>query len=67
MNQEPVGQELGIRYDEAAERDFFAQGKCDEVFLDLITELGWLADLKPMLKDLPAESAKLVREKMASS
>lgn len=61
VNQEPVGKELGIKYDPEAERDFFAQGKCDDVFLNLITELGWLADLEAKVKDLPAESAKLVR------
>lgn len=66
VNQEPVGQELGIDYGPRAERDCFLQGKCDEVFLDLIAELGWLEDLEAKEKDLPEASAKLLREKKAS-
>jgi NAD+-dependent protein deacetylase sirtuin 2 len=66
VNQEPVGEELGIDYSPGAKRDFFARGKCDDIFLELITELGWLDDLQKMLEDLPPQSAKLVREKIGS-
>ena len=66
VNQDPVGEDLGINYGPNAERDFFAKGKCDEVFLDLIVELGWLADLEAQLQDLPPASAKLVQDKKGS-
>jgi NAD+-dependent protein deacetylase sirtuin 2 len=67
VNQEPVGEELGIDYSPGAERDFFAQGKCDEVFLELVTELGWLDDLQKKVDDLPPQSAKLVRDNVVGS
>lgn len=66
VNQEPVGQEPGIDYDPDAERDFFAQGKCDEVFLELIEKLGWLEDLEAKIDELPELSAKLVKAKKSA-
>ena len=62
VNQEQVGMELGIEYD-SPERDFFAQGPCDQVFLDLIEQLGWLDDLKQNIDKLPEQSAEMVRQK----
>lgn len=59
----PVGAELGIDYGPNPKRDFFAQGACDEVFLDLITELGWLDDLKAMKPLLPEASLVLIESK----
>ena len=41
INREMVGD-----FDTSSDRDFFLQGNSDEVILDLITELGWLEDLK---------------------
>jgi NAD+-dependent protein deacetylase sirtuin 2 len=59
VNTEPVGSELGLIYhDDYRKRDFFAQGECDVVFLELIKELGWLDDLDAAL--LPPSSAELV-------
>lgn len=59
VNTEPVGTELGLIYDEDhRKRDFFAQGECDVVFLELIQELGWLDDLNADF--LPPSSAELV-------
>jgi NAD-dependent SIR2 family protein deacetylase len=60
----PVGQELGIDYSATRARDFFAQGPCDEVFLDLITELGWLDDLNTMKDLLPQASVELLEKKL---
>jgi NAD-dependent deacetylase sirtuin 2 len=69
VNNDPVGQELGIHYAAAAggssssttnERDFFAQGDCDLVFLDLIQELGWLEDLQMKKEKLPPKSVELL-------
>jgi len=57
----PVGAELGIEYGPNPKRDFFAQGNCDAVFLDLVTELGWLDDLKAMEDLLPEASVKLIK------
>ena len=63
VNNEPVGQQLGIDYGSNAERDYFAQGYCDEVFLDLICDLGWLEDLNEVADNLPASSVKLILAK----
>lgn len=60
----PVGQELGIDYSATPARDFFAQGPCDAVFLDLITELGWLDDLNTMKDLLPEASVELLEKKL---
>eukprot|EP00956_Cyclotella_meneghiniana_P038777 scaffold159810_cov65-Cyclotella_meneghiniana.AAC.1 len=62
VNNEPVGQELGIEYGSNTERDFFARGNCDEVFLDLIHELG-LMDLQEERDNLPEMSVKLIDDK----
>lgn len=64
VNKEEVGSELGIDYSDNAERDFFAKGSCDEVFLDLVCQLGWLDDLQKVLHELPRESAKLVMDRI---
>lgn len=44
-------------------RDFFARGDCEEMILELMTHLGWLPDLKPLLDHnlLPESSAQLLR------
>ena len=66
INREPVGEELGIDYStnssERTQRDFFAQGECDQIFLGLIKELGWLVDIQGMIDLLPEESARIVQE-----
>jgi NAD-dependent deacetylase sirtuin 2 len=61
VNRDPVGAELGIVYGDNVrnKRDFFAQGNCDEVFLELIQALGWLDDVNE--EELPKASADLVR------
>ena len=61
INNEPVGQELGIDYSSGAKRDFFAKGDCESVFLDLIVELGWLEDLKSNVDQLPPKSVELIQ------
>ena len=63
INNEPVGRELGIDYGPTPERDFFAQGNCDNVYLDLICELGWLEDLSQEVNNLPQASVDLIRSK----
>jgi len=66
VNRDPVGRELGIAYDDdGSGRDFFAQGECDEVFLELIRELGWWDDFlaSTMVDELPPQSAELVERK----
>lgn len=60
INQEPVGQDLGIEYSAQPKRDFFAQGDCDKVFLQLIRELGWLSDLERKKDLLPEKSRELL-------
>jgi NAD-dependent SIR2 family protein deacetylase len=45
-------------------RDFFAQGLCEETILELIERLGWIADLRKHIPDLPASSAQLVENSL---
>ncbi|KAG7356431.1 Sir2 family protein [Nitzschia inconspicua] len=68
VNHEAVGEDLGIDYTGKDEgRDFFAQGSCDDVFLDLAVELGWLQYLLDDIDELPPSSAKLLRERKKST
>jgi len=63
MNREPVGWHLGLDYD-SNDRDYFAQGNCENLALDFMESLGWLEDLKPLLDqgEFPESSATLLRE-----
>ena len=61
VNMEPVGEELGIIYGKESKRDFFAKGMCDDIFLQLISHLGWYDDLKELINDLPEGSADMIR------
>jgi NAD-dependent SIR2 family protein deacetylase len=65
INREPVGWQLGMDY-ETHDRDFFAQGDCEDVVLDLMDELGWLDYLQPLLdrKGLPEASAQILRDRL---
>ena len=60
VNDQPVGAELGIDYGRdgggASSRDVFAQGECDQVFLELMDHLGWHSDLAAMHDSLPEQS-----------
>ena len=57
VNAVEVGEELGFEYD-------FLEGQCDEVFLELIIELGWLSDLEEVSRGNLAESSvKLIEER----
>lgn len=59
INNEPVGVELGLKYGSGgseASRDLFLQGDCDDVFLNLMRELGWLSGLEAIADALPEES-----------
>ena len=63
INNEPVGAELGLDYS-ATEggRDIFAQGECDDVFLELMGHLGWRDELAALAGVLPEQSkARLER------
>lgn len=66
VNMDPVGQELGIEYgDREDSRDLFLQGACDQVFFDLIQQLGWVDDLDTSV--MPEASAKLVEKAKSAS
>ena len=65
INKEPVGRDLGIEYGSPSSRDCFLQGPCEEIFFELIKELGWVEDLDLQL--LPKVSAELVKEALEST
>jgi len=53
INDEPVGQAIGIQYDEDApsdvrRRDVFLRGACEDVFRALVDELGWQDELRDL-------------------
>lgn len=63
VNREEAGSHLGLVFDgNDVTRDYFAQGECDDVLLELMDHLGWLNDLKPLLPNgqLPDFSARLL-------
>ena len=61
INREPVGWHLGLDYEEN-DRDFFAQGDCEAVVLQLMEYLGWLEDLNAVMNELPESSCDLLRK-----
>mmetsp|Transcript_11709 Transcript_11709/g.28058 ORF Transcript_11709/g.28058 Transcript_11709/m.28058 type:complete len:575 (+) Transcript_11709:132-1856(+) len=65
INREPAGRMLGMDY-ESHDRDYFAQGDCEDVVLDLMEELGWIDSLRPLLdsNSFPESSAQLLRERL---
>jgi NAD-dependent deacetylase sirtuin 2 len=64
INAEPVGQQLGVRYGDETVRDYFAQGMCEDVVLNLIDELGWMHDVHAHVDDLPQLSSIMVQERL---
>ena len=64
INRDEVGQELGITYGQRGGRDFFMEGDCDEQFLKLIEELGWLGELGKIIDEIPQESVCLVKNRL---
>jgi NAD+-dependent protein deacetylase sirtuin 2 len=66
VNREEVGQHLGMDYEDG-ERDYFAEGDCDAVLLDLMEHLGWLDDLRYLTENnqLPESSLQLLRNKLS--
>jgi NAD-dependent deacetylase sirtuin 2 len=65
LNREPVGWHLGMDF-ERHDRDYFGQGNCEDVVLELMDHLGWLDKLEPLLDrdELPKASAILLRERI---
>ncbi len=58
VNIDMVGEELGINYGQNGRtRDYFAEGSCEDIFLQLIQHLGWKNDLKSISDLLPRSSA----------
>jgi hypothetical protein len=67
VNREEVGRHLGMDFDTSTgKRDYFEEGNCEEVFLQLMDHLGWLDELEPLLEEdnLPESSAQLLRERL---
>ena len=59
---EPVGVGLGIEYGEAAERDYFARGWCEEKVAESMDYLGRIGDLEGVSDELPVESREIVEQ-----
>lgn len=69
VNREEAGDHLGIIFDKSlSKRDYFAQGECDDVLLELMDHLDWIEDLKPLLSGemLPKSSAQLLAAHIAN-
>lgn len=50
---------------DGAQRDIFAKGDCDQVFLDLVAKLGWTAELVPFRAALPPQSIAILDKELA--
>jgi len=66
VNREPVGWHLGMNFGPDTKRDYHAQGNCDDVLLDLMSRLGWLSDLEPLVNNqmLPLASEAVLRQSL---
>jgi len=64
VNNEKVGEFLGIKYGPAATRDVFSSIGCDETFAQLISELGWTEDMA-LFVDKMAPSSQETFKKIA--
>ncbi|KAF0709611.1 Aste57867_5836 [Aphanomyces stellatus] len=61
VNMEPVGMDLGIDCRVDSDIDAFVEGDCDEGFLHLAVELGWLEDMHALAAYLcPTSYARLM-------
>jgi NAD-dependent deacetylase sirtuin 2 len=67
INREAVGWHLGMNLDPGSKRDYFVEGNCEDTALDLLQHLDRLQDIERFLDGLPAESAKLARERLAAA
>ena len=62
VNQERVGQDLGVQYGACAERDVWSgEISCDEAFLELIKLLGWEEKLRKVRDFLPESNRELLK------
>jgi len=59
VNNERVGQDLGIVYGAQAKRDIYCGRPCDEVFLDLMLQLGWRDRVLAIREQLPPDNQLL--------
>lgn len=68
INRESVGWHLGLNVDHN-DRDYFGEGNCENICIDLIQHLGWIEHLKPLLyrNELPEASSLLLRERLEAA
>jgi len=66
VNNEAVGEFLGIEYGPHTTRDVFVRGTCEEIFLDLMLLLGWKNDLLELNEKIPHLSYDLIQKKLSS-
>lgn len=62
INNEPVGQRLGIDYSDEPNRDYFARGSSENILMRLMYEMGWLDDLTSVIDDLPERSKEILQQ-----
>ena len=60
VNTEPVGQFLGLNFNDST-RDHLLQGQCDEELLELSIKLGWESELLKHVPDMSQHGQDLVR------
>jgi NAD-dependent SIR2 family protein deacetylase len=62
INIEEVGHEVGLDFSSPGTRDHFMQGTCDEGFLSLAKQIGWLEDLAKYKGEMCPASATLLED-----
>ena len=62
INNESVGEHLGLKYSDKHSKDSLLLGGCDNGFLHLASELGWIDDLYAYKYLMCENSAKLIEE-----
>jgi len=62
VNREPVGEQLGLNFQDTSSRDILLSGDSDSEFLSLAIELGWLPALHDLKEEMCPQSKRVVED-----
>jgi len=64
LNNERVGEDLGLRFDGGGREDVFLEGDCDGVVAALAEAADWLGELAPFADRLPGASRAALQSRL---